>query len=164
MRRIVAVLAVALSATGMASADYVTLDDYEAAGGDYWDFHYTYYREEASALMVGGTWELVGLSGAASSAGPGYWDSGVVSPDGTRVFWTYTGGDSPPSSNYTSFDLTAYIPGGHVDLVPYRVDFDGDGEPDFSGQIGGPVPEAGTLALGALGLGVIGLRLRRRRG
>ncbi len=163
MRRMAVVLIVLAFVAGAALADYVQLDNYVYAGGDDWDFHYTYYREAGSSLQVGGTWELTGVSGVYYCSGPVYWDNGTVSENGTRVVWAYIGGDSPPNSNYTTFDLTANLPQGHAAPVPYSIDLDGDGTPDSTSDVIGPTPEPGTLGLVLVGVGGIAVRLRRRR-
>ncbi len=167
--RVVAVVMALLAVTmGAAFADSVTLDDWGPFGADYYDYHYTYYRDAGTTLVANqSTWTLfnvVGLDGAFSdSTGPVYWDAGVFSPDLTAVTWTYLGGeDGSQQDNYTTFDLIVYHPGGNTGLTRYEIDTDGDGESDTVAEVLGPTPEPGTMALALLGIGAIAVRVRRR--
>jgi len=170
MRVVAAVVALLIAVAGVGYADYVTLDDWGDFGADYYDFHYTYYRDAGTTLVSNqSTWTLydvAGLDGAFStSGGPVYWDAGVFINNNTAVRWTYVGGEEgSQADNYTTFDLIVYHPSGHVDLVPYDIDSDGDGEPDISSTVGAPTPEPGTMAFALLGIGALAVRVRRRTG
>jgi len=170
MRVVAAVAALLVITIGAGFADYVTLDDWGEFGADYYDYHYTYYRDAGTTLVADqSSWTLfnvVGLNGAFSdSTGPVYWDAGVFTHNNTAVTWTYTGGETPPQQeNYTTFDLIVYHPGGNTGLTRYEIDTDGDGETDTTAEVLGPTPEPGTMALALLGIGAIAVRARRRSG
>lgn len=169
MRVAAAVVAFVVVATGAGFADYVTLDDWGPYGSDYYDYHYTYYRDAGTTLVANqSSWTLfnvVGLDAAFSdSTGPVYWDSGTFTHNNTAVTWTYIGGeDGGQQDNYTTFDLIVYHPGGHTALTRYEIDTDGDGETDTTAEVEGPTPEPSTLALALLGIGTLAVRVRRRK-
>lgn len=161
MKRLVFAAIVTAIAITCASADYVTLDPnaagggWEPVGGGYYDFHYIYYRE--SPLAIGSTWSLHG-AGFVYATGPVYWNitDPVINENGSVVVWTYDGGDDPQNANYTTFDVTAYMPGGSPGEIPYYIN------DEYIGTVTGPTPEPGTLLLALAGLGAIGAKLRRR--
>jgi len=74
---------------------------------------------------------------------------------------TATTAPTPQGGSYQTFDVVAHANSG---LVPYEIDIDANGTPEWSGYVEGLVPEPGTCALTIAGLAVVGARLRRKKG
>ena len=158
-----------MMACGGAAADYVENFDVLDQGGGYWFYSYVYNRAPETTLISGqSTWTLSGLYGldapGANVTGPTWWDEGVIDSNYRSVTWTYTDpeGTDPGVNLYAFFEVILYNPNAHHTLVDWTSDPGNDG-PIFSGQVVGGVPEPGTMALVALGIGALAARARRQR-
>ncbi len=151
-----------LGTLGLVHADTVTFLGRTEAGGGWYNWQYRYNRTDSTLQDDVTTWTLTDTIGVWSGTGCTFWyDNATVGGGGTWIEWLYDGPEDPQGATYETFELVARINAG---LVPYDIDIDGNGTPEWSGYVEGPVPEPGTCALMIAGLAVVGARLRRKKG
>lgn len=128
-----------------AQADVVELyySQYDDVSGT-WTYGYR-YTTDGSLVSNTSTWELTGLADVIQVAPGDSWE--VDDWGSTFVRYLYVGA-SGGTGTYQTFDVVSYAGPGTVTWSS-----DGStGDPPYSGDVTGPVPEPGSLCLLVLGL------------
>ena len=120
-----------------------------------WTYHYRYTTDGTLTQNVS-TWELTDLANIDTAAPGDNWN--VDTYTSTYVRYVYIG-PTGGTGTYETFDVIAYAPPGTVTW-----NSDGStGDPPYTGQVTGPIPEPSSMLLLLFGLGIAGFGIKRRK-